>query len=129
MQQPPTQARIRVKEFGFTAYPVKNLTRARSFYEDLLNLTPTIERSTSIEYEINGATLLILNYPGGAPSGDGPCIALEVEDFDEAIQALKNENIPFKLEAFDTPVCRMAVISDPDGNAVTIHKITACTAN
>jgi len=25
-------------------------------------------------------------------------------------------------EAMETPVCRMAVIADPDGNKITIHK-------
>lgn len=125
MQPNTTQARVRVKEFGFTAYPVKDIATAKAFYESTFNLTPTVESPFSIEYEINGSTLVIVNYPGGEASSNGPCIALEVEDFDEAIQALKDKNVSFKLEAFDTPVCRMAVIFDPDGNAITIHKITA----
>jgi predicted enzyme related to lactoylglutathione lyase len=26
------------------------------------------------------------------------------------------------MEPFETPVCRMAMIADPDGNIVTLHR-------
>jgi len=35
---------------------------------------------------------------------------------------MKERAVSFVTEAFDTPVCRMAVIEDPDGNHITIHK-------
>jgi predicted enzyme related to lactoylglutathione lyase len=35
---------------------------------------------------------------------------------------MKERAVSFVREAFDTPVCRMAVIEDPDGNHITIHK-------
>jgi predicted enzyme related to lactoylglutathione lyase len=50
---------------------------------------------------------------------------LEVEDFDSAIALLKEHGTPFILEPFATPVCRMAVVTDPDGNSLTIHKRNA----
>jgi len=56
------------------------------------------------------------------PSTDGPSVGLEVEEFDSAIAELKARSIPFYVEAMETPVCRMAVIADPDGNKITIHK-------
>ncbi len=30
--------------------------------------------------------------------------------------------IAFVVDVFETPVCRMAVIEDPDENQITIHK-------
>lgn len=32
------------------------------------------------------------------------------------------EAVAFVTEAFATPVCRMAVIEDQDGNHITVHK-------
>ena len=49
-------------------------------------------------------------------------MALEVSDLDAFVHKLKERAVSFVTEAFDTPVCRMAVIEDPDGNHITIHK-------
>jgi predicted enzyme related to lactoylglutathione lyase len=35
---------------------------------------------------------------------------------------MKERAVSFVTEVFDTPVCRMAVIEDQDGNHITIHK-------
>jgi hypothetical protein len=31
--------------------------------------------------------------------------------------------IPFAAEPFETPCCHMAVVQDPDGNKIIIHKL------
>ena len=49
-------------------------------------------------------------------------ICFEVDDIEGAIAELKAKNVPFKMEAFPTPVCHMAFIFDPDKNVVCIHK-------
>ncbi len=33
--------------------------------------------------------------------------------------------VKFHMEPFPTPVCRMAFVLDPDGNAICIHKRNA----
>ena len=114
-------------EVAFVGYPVTEMPRARKFYESVLGLTPTMvfeaEGSAWIEYDIGNTTLAISNMsPEWKPSGQGPSVALEVEDFDGAIQWLKGQQVPFGVEPFPTPVCRMAIITDPDGNAVVVHK-------
>ena len=48
---------------------------------------------------------------------------MEVENFDEAIKRLKNQGVPFAAEPFETPCCHMAVVHDPDGNKLMIHKL------
>lgn len=121
---------IRVLEFAFTGYPVTDIVRARAFYEGVLGLKTGMiwdEGGCSwIEYDLGGHTLAINN---GAkewkPSNDGPAIALEVEDFDETIAALKERGVRFTVEPLQSPVCRLAVILDPDGNSLAIHKRNA----
>jgi predicted enzyme related to lactoylglutathione lyase len=56
------------------------------------------------------------------PSPDGCSVALEVEDFKAAIATLKQNNVKFRLEPMETPVCHMAMVFDPDGNTLCIHK-------
>jgi predicted enzyme related to lactoylglutathione lyase len=93
-----------------------------------LGLQPSREFSgesyTWIEYDLGANTFAVAMMPPGQwnPSADGPSVGLEVEEFDSAIAELKARSVPFDVEAMETPVCRMAVIADPDGNKITIHK-------
>jgi len=119
---------IRIKEIAFTGYPVTDMPRARAFYEELLNLKTSIvfehDGKHWIEYDIGPGTLAISNMSASQwkPSADGPAVALEVEEFDPAISALKQAGVKFAIEPMDTGVCRMAIIADPDGNSLVIHK-------
>ena len=52
----------------------------------------------------------------------GGGIAFEVDDFDASVKKLKEQKARFVLDVFSTSVCRIAVIADPDGNGIMIHK-------
>ena len=76
-----------------------------------------------VEYDIGSGTLSIGNAtPDWGPSAGGGSIGLEVENFDAAIARLKSSGCQFRLEPLETPVCHMAVVTDPDGNSVTVHR-------
>ena len=78
------------------------------------------------EYDIaNGTLALGAGAPGWKPRTDGCSVGLEVEDFDASIAHLRANGVKFHVEPFPTPVCRMAFILDPDGNAICIHKRNA----
>jgi predicted enzyme related to lactoylglutathione lyase len=47
---------------------------------------------------------------------------LEVDDLDAEMSRLKARGAKIHLEIMDTPVCRFAMICDPDGNKIMIHK-------
>ena len=74
------------------------------------------------EYEFGPYAVAIGSAAGWKPSPDGCSAALEVEDFDAAISHLKEKDVKFRMEPMPTPVCRMAMIFDPDGNSICIHK-------
>src|SRR5687768_18496043 len=118
---------FKVIEFAFTGYSVTDMGRARSFYEETLKLTPAsvfdMDGKFWVEYEVGPHVLAISNQSKDwEPSPNGGGVALEVEDFDTAIAWLKQRGVKFYLEPFASPVCRTAVISDPDGNSIAIHK-------
>lgn len=118
---------MKVIEIAFVGYPVTDLARARRFYEGTLGLEVSSvfgdETTAWIEYDIGPGTLAIGNgMPEWKPSAEGGAAALEVEDFDVALASLKEDGVTILHGPFETPVCRMVVIADPDGNAITVHK-------
>ena len=117
---------MRATNIAFTGIPVTDIKRARTFYEGALGLKPSANFSEGvwIEYEIGGDTLAIGSVGDQwKPSPDGTSVAIEVDDFEGAIKDLKAANATFAAEGIDSPVCRMAVVQDPDGNKIIIHKL------
>jgi predicted enzyme related to lactoylglutathione lyase len=119
---------MKILELAFTGYPVTDMERARAFYEGILKLEPTriIENSNGhwIEYDLGHSTFALSNMSKGEwkPSSDGPAVAFEVDDFDSAVGDLQTSKVRFVIEPFESPVCRMTIVSDPDGNSIAIHK-------
>lgn len=118
---------FKASEIAFSCYPVTDMARTRAFYEGVLGLNPTMVHGEPggvqwTEYDLGAGTLALGCAPGWLPSSDGCSVALEVEDFDSAIAALKSAGVRFKIEPFPTPVCQMAFIFDPDNNVLCVHK-------
>ena len=77
-----------------------------------------------VEYSLGNNTLAIASVgPDWLPSDQGTGAALEVDNFDDAIKWLKDRKATFSTEPFESPCCRMAIIQDPDGNQIVIHKL------
>ena len=116
---------IRIRDIAFTGYPVKNMERARHFYESILHLMPSMvsEDGAWVEYDLNGSAFFIGNFEEWKPSKNGPMIAFEVDEFEQTVQILKDENVKMFGDVIETPGCWMGIFADPDGNCFTIHKI------
>jgi predicted enzyme related to lactoylglutathione lyase len=114
-----------ITEIAFTGTPVTDIKRARAFYEGSLGLKPTMESAGGmwVEYDIGASTFGIGCY-GDAwkPSPDGTCVVLEVDNLDAEVSRLKSKGVPVAMEITDTPVCRFAIVCDPDGNRIMLHK-------
>lgn len=117
---------MKIKNIAFVGTPVTDMKRARDFYENVLGLTVSDEMMGGqwIEYAVGDDILAIAN-PGEqwTPSEEGTAAAFEVGNFDEAIKHLKDRQVHFAAEPFETPCCQMAVVQDPDGNKLIIHKL------
>ncbi len=120
---------MKVVEIAFSCYAVTDMARARGFYEGVLGLKPSTvsesEHGYWVEYEIGAGALSLGSAPGFAPNPDGCSVGLEMEDFDAAIEELRRNGVKFRIEPMQTPICRMAMVFDPDGNSVCIHKRNA----
>jgi predicted enzyme related to lactoylglutathione lyase len=120
---------MKVTEIAFSCYAVTDMPRARRFYEGVLGLkaTKVTEHPGGrwAEYELGPNALAIGAAPDWKPGPDGCTVALEVEDFDAAISDLRANQVKFRMEPLVLPNCRMAMVFDPDGNSVCIHKRNA----
>jgi predicted enzyme related to lactoylglutathione lyase len=113
-----------IHSMAFTVYPVAEMERSRRFYEEKLGLMPgDCFEGAWCEYDVGGGTFAITTIDmGHAPGAKGAVVGFEVDDLDSVIMALKTKAVSFVTDVMETPVCRMAVIEDPDGNHLTIHK-------
>jgi predicted enzyme related to lactoylglutathione lyase len=113
-----------ITSIAFTVYPVSNVVKSRQFYEGVLGLKVDHNfQDRWVEYDIAGQTFAISDMMDDSkPGAPGAGVGFEVDDLDQTLAQLKKANVKFLMEGFSTPVCRMAVIADPDGNGIVIHK-------
>jgi len=90
-----------IKEVAFVAIAVSDAERARKFYQETLELKPTMTgmEGAWVEYDLGTVTIGVGCHP-----------------------AWKERGITFDMEKTETPVCWMAQFRDPDGNKLVVHK-------
>ncbi len=119
---------MKATNIAFSCYPVTSLKRAQAFYEGILGLKATStwiqdDSNGMVEYDIGPTTLAI---GAGADSfkvgPGGASVAIEVEDFDETLKQLKAKKAKFAMEFYESPVCKMSILEDPDGNKIMLHQ-------
>lgn len=114
-----------INEIAFVGTPVRDIPRARGFYEGVLGLKSTMEGAGGkwIEYDIKGATFAIGDYGDQWPtSADGTMVAFEVDDLDAEMKRLEAHDVKIHMPAMESPVCHFGIVLDPDGNKVMLHK-------
>lgn len=119
------------RKVAFTMYPVTDVPRARRFYEETFGLKLGSHGNQGdrwwIEYDLpDGGCLALTNFTGEQPSATaGGTIALEVEDLDALMADLKAKGVEFRSDMIHSPVCRMAVCVDSEGNSILLHQLKA----
>ena len=120
---------MQLRKVAFTMYPVTDVPRARDFYENKLGLKIGSHGNRGdqwwIEYDLpGGGCFALTNFTGEKPSASaGGTIAFEVEDLDALIADLRSKNVEFKSDIIHSPVCRMAVCLDSEGNSILLHQL------
>jgi predicted enzyme related to lactoylglutathione lyase len=117
------------KKVAFTMFPVVDATRARAFYEETLGLKrgSASPEGTWTEYDLpGGGCLALFRTKDIEPSSSaGGSIAFEVEDLDKLREELRTKGVEFKADLIHSPVCRMSVIKDSEGNSIILHELKA----
>ena len=115
-----------------TMLPVKDMDRARAFYEGRLGLKPGGFRPDGkFVYAVGGSTLALFPKPDGTKA-DHTAISFRVEDIGASIDQLKRAGVVF--EDYDFPglktvnhVCvlgaeKAAWFKDTEGNYLCLHE-------
>lgn len=111
-----------------TTLPTPDPERLRTFYEDVLGLTPYAERPGAILYRVGEGTLFAISRSGNRATGGHTQMAFTVPDIDAAVAQLQGLRVVFEeYEAPRTeggiarfPVGRAAWFKDPDGNLIGV---------
>jgi predicted enzyme related to lactoylglutathione lyase len=93
------------------ALPVQDMERAKSFYREKLDLSPTQERPDGVIYEVGGGTSFFLYESMGASKGDFTQMGFEVDDLMKVVTELSGRGVVF--EQYDFPGLK----TDADGIA------------
>jgi predicted enzyme related to lactoylglutathione lyase len=116
-----------IQKVAFSMYPVTDWQRARKFYGETLGLQIGSKSPDGVwtEYDLPGGGCIAL-YCGKdlTPSTtSGGSVALEVDDLDKTIADLEAKGVVFKDKMIHSPVCRMSVIADSEGNSIILHEL------
>jgi predicted enzyme related to lactoylglutathione lyase len=113
-----------IVSIAFSVYSVTDMARSRTFYETVLGFSVNENhQDTWVEYDVGGCTFAITTTDmGHHPGAKGAVVGFEAFLLDECVKRLKEQSVMFVTEVFSTPVCRRAVIEDPDSNRIVIHK-------
>jgi catechol 2,3-dioxygenase-like lactoylglutathione lyase family enzyme len=112
--------------------PVKDLARARRFYEEQLGLQPQgLRPDGKFTYRVGGTTVALFPKPEGTKA-EHTALSFQVERIEPAIAALKARGVAFAdydLPGFKTVghVCvlgseKAAWFQDPEGNILCLHE-------
>jgi catechol 2,3-dioxygenase-like lactoylglutathione lyase family enzyme len=117
---------ITVERTDFISVPVTDMTRSKGFYGETLGLPLVSGEKAWPEYQLGeNVSLYLIDPTNVGQEFTGPHsshIALRVPDVAEARAALEAKGVEFGGDIFDTGVCHMAFFSDPDGNALMLHR-------
>jgi len=117
---------ITVERTDFISVPVTDMERSRRFYEETLGLPNQSAGEQWPEYQLGENLSVYLMDPtniGAEFTGPHTAhIALRVPDVHDARRALEAKGVEFHGDVLDTGVCHMAFFTDPDGNALMLHR-------
>jgi predicted enzyme related to lactoylglutathione lyase len=115
-----------------TMLPVKDMKRARTFYEGCLGLKPGgLKPDGKFVYKVGGSTLALFPKPEGSKA-EHTAISFQVADIAASIKELKRAGVVF--EDYDFPglktvnhVCvlgaeKAAWFKDTEGNYLCLHE-------
>ena len=118
------------------ALPVQDMERAKNFYNEKLELSPSQERPDGVYYEVAGGTGFFLYESMGASKGDFTQMGFEVDDVVKVVTELTERGVVF--EQYDFPGLktdsngiaeitgeRGAWFKDSEGNLLSVGEYTS----
>jgi catechol 2,3-dioxygenase-like lactoylglutathione lyase family enzyme len=115
---------VDVERVDFVSFLTQDIARAKEFYAGTLGLEIESEGDSDMEFRCGQVTLDIFDPSSiGQPFAVSPAgLALRVPDVDAARAQLESKGVVFDGDTIVTSVCKQAWFTDPDGNAIMLHR-------
>ena len=114
------------------ALPAQDIERAKTFYKEKLDMSPTRESEGDLFYECGDGTGFLVFLSSGSSRGDFTQMGWDVHDLDETVRDLTARGVTF--EQYDFPGLktdeagiadlggdRNAWFKDSEGNLISLH--------
>ena len=114
-----------ISEIAFVGSPVTDIKRAREFYEGVLGLrcTTTDPEAKWVEFDVGNGTFGIGDYGDQwRPAQGGTMAAFETDNLQEMVQRVRDSGATVAMDITESPVCHFAMVLDPFGNTLMLHK-------
>jgi catechol 2,3-dioxygenase-like lactoylglutathione lyase family enzyme len=118
-------------------YIVDDVEAAIAFYRDRLEFTEVMHPAPTFAMLTRGDLRLVLSAPGGGPGGGAPMrdgamprpggwnrFAIEVDDLDATVEALRAAGVKFRNDIVDGVGGRQILAEDPSGNPIELFQPT-----
>lgn len=117
-----SEQQIELRGFDAIFYTVKDMKRARAFYEALFGWKPGMESDYWVEYELpDGATFALAQDPSaGWKEGHG--VMFGVKDRAQAAERAKELGGKITDRSFEGEKCGATECIDPEGNYLYLHQ-------
>jgi predicted enzyme related to lactoylglutathione lyase len=118
---------MKAKAIDFVYYTVRDVVSSVPFYRDTLGLeleSLSEEGQGWAEFAAPPTTLALVGATPDSPDpgAGGSAVALAVDDVERAVEELQEEGTTVLMDSVETGVCTMAVVTDPDGNPLMLHR-------
>ena len=113
---------MKAERVAFVMYPVTDMARATEFYSGVLGFRRSgLSSDFWTEFDVDGVTFGLGNFEQAGKPGTAQSLAVEVADM-SATRAELSERGHESTEPFETQICYISILHDPDGNSVVLHQ-------
>ena len=113
---------MKVRAIDFVVINVGDLERSKAFYRDTLGMDFPIWEDTANWQEFQSEPVAMALRVDRQNPGANAAIALAVEDVAAAVEELKAKGVRVLGETREFETCTSAMIQDPDGNLLLLHR-------
>lgn len=121
-----------ITKIAFVAHPTKDMESMKRFYGEHLGLDQGADFAGMwCEFKTPDGKTVALDTFSAQAEPTAPYMALETDDIEAEVQRLKNFGVTVARDVWANnneegrENCKMAVVTDPDGNAVMLHQTAA----
>lgn len=123
-----------IKKVAFIGYPTRDIEASRRFYGEVLGLQHdhTTENDRWSEYATpEGVTVALDTYGPELTDAPVPYISFECDDLEAAVARVQEQGgkvvkpAQANRDAEGREICSTAIILDPDGNVIMLHRRAA----